>query len=95
MDSALFYKRDKNGKLMGIIGLHVDDFLHCGTKEFEQDVTKKLAEIFLMGKVVSKKFNYVGFDIDQQDDAIRVDKSNFAAGLETSNLQGLSKLKKS
>ena len=87
MDSALFYKRDKNGKLMGIIGLHVDDFLHCGTKEFEQDVTKKLAEIFLMGKVVSKKFNYVGFDIDQQDDAIRVDQSKFAAGLQLLNIK--------
>ena len=81
MDSALFYKRNKAGKLIGVIGLHVDDFLHCGSKEFERDVTQKLAEIFLMGKIESKSFNYVGFDIEQQDDAIKVDQNKFAAGL--------------
>ena len=87
MDSALFYKRNKAGKLIGVIGLHVDDFLHCGSKEFERDVTQKLAEIFLMGKIESKSFNYVGFDIEQQDDAIKVDQNKFAAGLELINIK--------
>merc|ERR1719154_1043537 len=82
MDPALFYKRDKTGKLMGIVGLHVDDFLHCGNKDFESNVTQKLAKIFLMGKVESKKFKYVGFDIEQKADAIRVDQTTFAAGLD-------------
>ena len=86
MDPALFYKRDKAGKLMGVVGLHVDDFLHCGNKAFECNVTQKLASIFLMGKVESKKFKYVGFDIEQKEDLIRVDQSTFAAGLELINI---------
>ena len=39
---ALFYKLDKNGVLHGLVGTHVDNFLHCGTNEFEKEVTKKL-----------------------------------------------------
>ena len=86
MDSALFYKRGQSGKLIGVIGLHVDDFLHCGSQDFERDVTQKLAEIFQMGKTVSKSFNYVGFDIDQKNDSIKVDQNKFAAGLELINI---------
>ena len=38
LDPALFYKLDDNGDLMGVLGTHVDDFLHGGTKEFEEHV---------------------------------------------------------
>ena len=34
LDPALFYKLDKDGVLQGIVGTHVDDFLHCGNQEF-------------------------------------------------------------
>ena len=62
MDPALFFKRNSKGELIGLICAHVDDYIHCGTKEFQQTVIKKLVTIFQMGKTESKEFKYVGFD---------------------------------
>ena len=87
MDPAFFYKRNKERKLIGCICLHVDDFLHCGTTEFETSVTDELSKIFMMGKTESKKFRYVGFNLDQQEEGIKVDQSDFAAGLEVFDIK--------
>ena len=77
MDSALFVMRDTTDKLIGMVGLHVDDFLHCGPKEFENLGGKHLTKVFFMGKIESKNVIYVGFDIEQGDDAIKVNQRKF------------------
>ena len=62
LDPALFLWH-KDGKLLGIIAVHVDDFLWSGTKYFEKTVISKLRDIFLIGKEDMKTFKYLGLDI--------------------------------
>ena len=82
MDPALFYKRNSKGELIGLICAHVDDYIHCGSKEFQDTVIKKLVTIFQMGKTESKQFEYVGFDIKQDETGIKIDQSSYAADVE-------------
>ena len=79
MDPALFFKRNAKNEIIGLMALHVDDFLHCGTEEFVREVPRKLAQIFKMGRTEQKKFRYVGYNIEQQTDgSIIVDQNDFA-----------------
>ena len=66
-DPALFFKNSQVNELVGIIVLHVDDFLHAGTKQFEETVSDRLADVYTMGKVEEKKFTCVGFNIKQKE----------------------------
>ena len=77
-DPALFFKKNHANELIGIIVLHVDDFLHAGNEMFEQTVSEKLADVYTMGKVEEKKFTYVGFDINQTTEGITIDQSQYA-----------------
>ena len=47
-DSALF-SYVKEGKLLGIICLYVDDFLFCGTEDFRKNVIPKIQHRFAVG----------------------------------------------
>ena len=82
MDPALFYKRNDKGELIGLICAHVDDYIHCGTREFSETVIGGLVKIFQMGKTESKQFRYVGFDLKQDETRITIDQSSYAADLE-------------
>ena len=42
-DSCLFYYHE-NGKLKGILLMHVDDLLSCGTANFQTNVMNKLRQ---------------------------------------------------
>ena len=50
-------------------------------------VVQGLINTFQMGKTESKKFRYVGFDIEQKGKVIRIDQSAFAADLKVYDLQ--------
>ena len=87
MDPALFFKRNHNGELIGLICVHVDDFIHCGTSEFKESVIEELIKIFKMGKTESGSFKYVGFEIKQKDEGIEIDQSEYAANLEIFDIE--------
>ena len=78
VDPAMFFKLGGRGELIGCVGLHVDDFLHCGTEEFRSSVTQRLGKVFLMGSTEVGTFTYTGFHLDQQDYGIKVDQEEFA-----------------
>ena len=77
-DPAMFVMHDTNGDLIGMIVLHVDDFLHAGNDYFRLKVSKKLEDIFTMGKTEQKAFKYVGFNICQGDEGIQVSMKDYA-----------------
>lgn len=85
LDPALFFKMDDKGKLEGVLATHVDDFLHAGNKKFQEEVSDKLANIFVMGKTESFKFKYVGFEIEQDEETkeIKMSQEEFAEKVET------------
>ena len=84
LDPALFFLRH-NGKLTGMIGCHIDDFLHAGEIHFDRTVMDKLRNRFLAGKMEDTQFTYVGFGIKQTDESIILDQSEYMKELEYVN----------
>ena len=75
-DSALFFLNSKED-LLRLIALHGDDSLHAGTETFKEKVVKKLHETFKMGSVTEKKFTYTGFDLEQENDHVRLSQDKY------------------
>ena len=44
-DNALLLWHDAAGNLMGILAMHVDDFIFCGNKTFQRNVISELKRI--------------------------------------------------
>ena len=66
-DPCTFILRDKQGKPEGMIGIHVDDGLRCGSPVFH----KRLAELeakYPFGSKRSREFTFTGLKIVQQTD---------------------------
>ena len=71
-----------DGVLVGIIGIHVDDFLFAGTSWFLDVFLGKLRRAFLVGKEKMREFEFCGIKIKQHDDfEISIDQHEYAAGL--------------
>jgi len=72
LDSALFYL-ERQGVLIGVVGSHIDDFLHAGTMEFDEEVMDRLCSRFLAGRVKANSFKYVEFEVKQNPDFLLLD----------------------
>ena len=60
-------QNSKSGLTEGLIGIHVDDGLCCGSAIFH-DKIKKLEQKFPFGSRKSRNFTFTGLKIDQQTD---------------------------
>ena len=79
-DHGLFYKLH-GGKLIGLIGLHVDDFLTCGGKMFKMSILPKLLKHFQVGKSESSEFMYTGYKIVQNNSGIKLDQVDYVQNI--------------
>lgn len=83
MDPGLFTKKNSDGTIIGLIGLHVDDFLHAGSQTFNETVIKEIHKEFLVGKNEKSSFVYTGFAIKQQQHEVVLDQNSYIQGLDT------------
>ena len=89
LDPSLHFLTGTNGILLGIIMTHVDDFIHCGGKIFEEIVMKPLVKRFLAGRCATVKFKYIGLNILQTDNnEIYLDQFDYTASIEEPILTG-------
>ena len=63
-DPALFTIHE-NGKLIGLVCIHVDDLLMAGNNRFRQVITEKLIRHFKFSKIEERKFKYLGCRIEK------------------------------
>ena len=75
-DKALFLWKSK-GELEGVLIVHVDDFLWCGTESFYQKVILKMRETFKISKENKSFFKYIGIDLNQKTDGIHIDQRSY------------------
>ncbi len=80
-DSGLFFLQNSNGDLEGLIGIHVDDFIHCGTEYFNDVVLNKVLSAFQIGKSESNSFMYTGFMLKQDEQGISLDQEKYVEGV--------------
>jgi hypothetical protein len=81
-DPALFFWK-KNGKLCGMVGSHVDDFLHAGTEAFDFHVMDRMRKRFLAGRIEEGNFQYVGYRLIQSEGQIVLDQNEYIDSLES------------
>ena len=79
-ESALFYWHHQ-GKLEGVISIHVDDLFWGGTDLFKRSIIAGFKEAFEIGKESSLTFQYLGLKINQSTDKIVIDQNNYAQSL--------------
>ena len=70
-DSCLFY-RVKDGKVVVIISLHVDDTLATGEKWALEELHKDLEKHFGTMKAEKNKFRHFGVDISRNEETLDV-----------------------
>lgn len=76
-DPGLFFKQNGQGKLIGIVGIHVDDFIHAGSELFNATYLSPVLKVFQIGKNEKESFKYTGFQINQTSAGIMVDQSAY------------------
>ena len=81
-DEALFLWHDENGKLEGILGMHVDDFVFTGTKSFKSRVIDQIKVTFKIGAESAGSFKYIGLSIFQENDLIDVSQNEYVKNIQ-------------
>ena len=76
-----FFSMVKDGELVGLCILHVDDFLVAGKSSFLSALDRQLQGRFKFGKVETKKFKFTGLNIEQLEKTILVDQIDFINGI--------------
>ena len=64
-DEAIYYKKDENRELEGMVPTFVDDFDLAGTKSFVERVTKKVSAYLDASKVEYDRFRYTVIGIER------------------------------
>ena len=79
-DPALFFKRE-NGKTIGVVSAHVDDFYYGGTDAFCEELMSKIKSVFHLSSEYCTTFKYVGFNVAQQNGTIVFDQKDYLKNL--------------
>lgn len=84
-DPALFsYYRDNT--IIGILMLHVDDFIFIGTQEFHNTLISPICETFKVGKEEEKSFKYVGLNILHSNAGLKISQNDYISALNNDNV---------
>ena len=86
-DSGFFFFHNEKGELEGMIGVHVDDFISCGTERFNKEILPKVLEAFQIGKSESNSFLYTGFMLKQDNQGITLDQEKYVEGVKIPHLE--------
>ena len=73
-DNAILY-RNKEGKLDGMCGTHEEKLLISGSKDFHEEIERKMKERFVSWKTKIETIKMTGFSIVQKEDGIYVDQN--------------------
>ena len=65
------------GKLKGIVEIHVDDFLTMGDLDFVRDVVKPILSMFKFSKIELNKFRFCGLELEKTQSGIRLSQDNY------------------
>ena len=84
-DEAIFFWRYQ-GNLHGIMCCHVDDFCWGGSELFKTKVIGEIHKKFQISQEESAKFKYIGLEICQLSNEIRVQQSSYIKSIDKINI---------
>ena len=85
IDPSMFTWHENN-PLIGVIIVHVDDFLFAGNEKFQNTVVANLWQTFSIGKEESKQFKYPGVNLFYQEDKITINQKEYINNFEYVNI---------
>ena len=85
-DYAVFMWFDPQGNLAGIMAIHVDDIIFGGSEQFHAEVICKLRSIFSIGLEEDTNLRYLGLDISQDTEGIKVSTKQYGMSLQELSL---------
>ena len=88
LDPALFHWQNNN-QVIGLVAVHVDDFIWCGNIEFKNTVINDLRRTFLVGKEETKCFQYLGVQLKQSLMGISMDQYHYINSLKEIDLSNI------
>ena len=77
-----FYYLHKDGKLIGAVITHVDDFTLAGTEDFVNDVINTVAEELTVSKIERENFRYTGIDVKTVEDGVEIEMQDYVDSLD-------------
>lgn len=80
VDPSVFYWRDKNGAVIGILACHVDDFIWGGAPEFENTIDH-IRKTFKVGKENEDQFEFCGINLMCSGGNIYLSQDKYAENL--------------
>ena len=92
-DKALFLWHEREA-LVGILAVHVDDFVHCGNNGWYSLAMQKLIDSFKISKSECRCFRFIGLNVIQTANAVQVDQNAYAKDLQPVILRPERALKK-
>ena len=81
LDRSMFYCQDSSGQTHGIIGIHVDDLILCGSPRFMDWIMNTVNRVFKCGKIERGKFTYCGLKLDSDSSRICLTQKEYAVSL--------------
>ena len=88
-----FSEVDNERRIDGIVLTHVDDLMHGGTKNFENNFMHIVKNSFVFSEEESERFRYIGMNMVQEKNGITVDQNHYIQLLEVPDLQSVANLK--
>ena len=80
-DNSLFMWH-KEGKLVGILVCHVDDFTYAGTPDWEKIVIGEVKRQFKISASYANSFKFLGLTVEQFDDEIRLSQDKYISQID-------------
>ena len=93
-DNALFLWYNEEGVIDGILAVHVDDFVYCGTSSWLKFVVKNIIATFKISKSAQGCFAYLSLNIIQTRSSVFVDQYKYVEELKKVSLDTVRALQK-
>ena len=77
-----FYYENRDGKLLGVVLSHVDDFTIAGEEEFVKRIVEGISYKFTVSKVEEDEFRFTGLDVKAKNGKIEVSMEDYASSVE-------------
>ena len=78
----VFYYRNVDGDIHGVVITHVDDFELTGTNDFVEEILEVVRKELTISKVEEDNFRYTGLNVNVISDSIEILMEEYAKSLQ-------------
>ena len=91
IDQALYFVRDKNNELIGLLLIHVDDCIFCGIDVFHRNVIKPITEKYEISSEDIGDFTFTGWNLHQSETGITINQNDYLSSVDFKKIQQFEK----